>query len=382
MSSTAAIPAQSVPGHPVQQRFYRPELDALRFIAFLCVFICHTFTSETSYYTARHVPRFLAEFFASVAAAGAFGVDLFFLLSAYLITELLLREKEQYGRVHLAAFYRRRILRIWPLYFFGLLIATVLPLVDSTQSFPVLYLFGFLLLCGNWLTSLVGPAASVMGPLWSVSFEEQFYLLWPLLVARVRRRSTLLVLSLGLIIVAQIGRLVLLHYVRHTGTSIFTNTIARLDPLALGILIAALMHQRQFNPRLAARFGCVAAGIVVWLLAGHYYALNVPFMIVGYPAMAIGAALIFVSVLGVSRVPVSLRYLGKISYGLYVFHRLALYCVVKGLRDYPHTLFKFVVFWCMGLALTIAMAAVSYRFYESPFLRLKERFAYVKSRPL
>jgi len=337
---------------------------------------------HTSYYVARHIPRFLAVIFASGATAGAFGVDLFFLLSAYLITELLLREKEQYGRIHLSAFYRRRILRIWPLYFFALSLAAVLPLVDSTEHFPLVYLCGFLLLCGNWLTSLVGPPSSVMSPLWSVSFEEQFYLLWPLVVSRVRRRSTLFLFSGGLLAIAQIGRLVLLENFRHSGTLIFTNTVARLDPLAVGILIAVLTHGRRFHPGVAIRFTCGAAGIIVWLLAGHYYVLTVPFMIVGYPAMAVGAALIFLSVLGLGTAPRFLRYLGKISYGLYVFHLLALYCVVKILGTYPHNLGKFVVYWCTGLAITIAMAAVSYRFLESPFLRLKERLAYVTSRPV
>ena len=84
---------------------------------------------------------------------------------------------------------------------------------------------------------------------------------------------------------------------------------------------------------------------------------------------------------GVTFTPPWLRYLGKISYGLYVFHGIALYLGVYLLGG-VHTLKAFIAYWWIGLALTVAMAAVSYKYFESPFLRLKERFARVKSRPV
>src|ERR1700690_2343892 len=114
-------------------RFYRPELDALRFFAFLAVFVYHTSPSDPPYYSARHIP--CAYLVAAASHAGAFGVDLFFLLSAYLITELLLRERDECGQVHLDSFYVRRILRIWPLYFLGILIAVLVSLVDPHEPF-------------------------------------------------------------------------------------------------------------------------------------------------------------------------------------------------------------------------------------------------------
>src|SRR5207244_6922150 len=114
----------------------------------------------------------------SAASAVRFGVDLFFLLSAYLITELLLRERDEFGKIRLRWFYLRRILRIWPLYFLGILIGVLLPLFDRSEYFPLKYAAVFVLLCGNWLFWLGMPIQSVMSLLWSVSFEEQFYLLW------------------------------------------------------------------------------------------------------------------------------------------------------------------------------------------------------------
>ena len=364
------------------QRFYRPELDCLRFFAFLAVFLYHTFAHEADYYAARHIP--FGAFLASAARAGSFGVDLFFLLSAYLITELLFREKEEFGTVHLKSFYVRRMLRIWPLYFLAVLIGAVLPLVDPNQKFPLRYIVAFLLLSGNWMTSLVGFPQSVMNPLWSVSFEEQFYLIWPTLIARARRASTVLLASGLLLVVAEIGRLVLLKYARqrHSDVEIFTNTIARLDPLALGIATAVILRKKQVELRWFLRWSCAILGASVWLLAGHYFHLTVAFMLIGYPAMALGSWLIFMSGFGLGVAPGWLRYLGKISYGLYVFHMLALYLVSKLIGGYAGSLGKFVIYWCFGLALTLVMAALSYRFFESPFLRLKERFAFVRSRPV
>jgi len=364
------------------QRFYRPELDCLRFFAFLAVFLYHTFAHEADYYAARHIP--FGAFLASAARAGSFGVDLFFLLSAYLITELLFREKEEFGTVHLKSFYVRRMLRIWPLYFLAVLIGAVLPLVDPNQKFPLRYIVAFLLLSGNWMTSLVGFPQSVMNPLWSVSFEEQFYLIWPTLIARARRASTVLLASGLLLVVAEIGRLVLLKYARqrHSDVEIFTNTIARLDPLALGIATAVILRKKQVELRWFLRWSCAILGASVWLLAGHYFHLTVAFMLIGYPAMALGSWLIFMSVFGLGVARGWLRYLGKISYGLYVFHMLALYLVSKLIGGYAGNLGKFMIYWCLGLALTLVMAALSYRFFESPFLRLKERFAFVRSRPV
>jgi peptidoglycan/LPS O-acetylase OafA/YrhL len=102
----------------------------------------------------------------------------------------LLRGKDQFGQIHLQSFYVRRMLRIWPLRFLGILIAALLPLVDTSQSFPPKYVVAFLLLSGNLRNSTAGPPSSVMNPLWSVDLEEQFYRFWPAVISRTRRTGT------------------------------------------------------------------------------------------------------------------------------------------------------------------------------------------------
>lgn len=381
MAATAVLEAKSAPNQGKVERFYRPELDCLRFFAFFGVYVCHTLTGDPAYYAARHVP--FPALVASLAFAGRYGVDLFFLLSAYLITELLLREREQLGKLDLGAFYARRILRIWPLYFLGILIGFVLPLFDSRERFPASYALAFAFMFGNWMISLKGAVPSAVFALWSVSFEEQFYLLWPAFISKARGKALLWACG-ALLAVATLSRLMLLGYARtmHSEMTIFTNTLTRLDPLALGIVTAVLLRGGQLKFKWSTRLGLFAAGYSMWVGAAYYCHLTLGYVLLGFPAVAVGAWLVFISALGSTLTPGWLRYLGKISYGLYVFHGLALYLAVSLMGGYVHTLKAFVIYWWLALSLTFAMASLSYRYFESPFLRLKERFARVKSRPV
>lgn len=111
------VPDAVSPPAPRRRSFYRPELDILRFFAFLAVFLYH-FTRPVELYVQHGIPRVIAALGNGLIQGGVFGVDLFFVLSAYLITELLLREKDECGSLDVRGFYLRRILRIWPLYFF------------------------------------------------------------------------------------------------------------------------------------------------------------------------------------------------------------------------------------------------------------------------
>lgn len=176
-SHTAGGIAQTKPSlqlHASAHRFYVPELDFLRFVAFLAVFAFHT----RNYPAYAKFPAAINSLMLTMESAGSFGVDLFFALSGYLITELLLREETSTGNINIRAFYLRRILRIWPLYFFFLGLAAALTKIDPEQHFGLKYLAPFTLLSGNWAVILFGVPDSVANPLWSISMEEQFYLCW------------------------------------------------------------------------------------------------------------------------------------------------------------------------------------------------------------
>jgi peptidoglycan/LPS O-acetylase OafA/YrhL len=381
--ATAATSGAQTDAGARGERFYRPELDCLRFFAFFAVFVYHTIGGDAAYFSARGLP--FGALIASAASAGRFGVDFFFLLSAYLITELLLREQEQCGKLDLRLFYARRILRIWPLYFLGLLIGVLLPLGDSSQYFPLRYAFAFVFMAGNWLP-IHSPCRlqSVMWPLWSVSLEEQFYLLWPAFLSKANHRRQLLYVAGALVVVPLIARQLLLGraLAQHSQMFMFSNTLTRLDPLALGIATAVLLRKKPTDLGCVSRLSLFLVGCGFWLAAGHLCGLTRGFMLLGFPAVAVGAWLIFLSVLGSPLAPRWLRYLGKISYGLYVFHMLAIHLSLKLWGGYVHTLRSFVAFWCLSLLVTFAMASASYKYFEAPFLRLKKRFTRIESRPV
>src|SRR5271163_4605212 len=137
-----------------QGRFYQPELDGLRFYAFLGVFVCHTLPVEDKFYSGLGMPW--PWLWGPVVLSGSAGVDLFFVLSAFLITSLLLRERQETGGISLRLFYTRRILRIWPLYFFvvalGIVFAHTIPnFWYYTQSLPWYYVAGYPLFVSNWV---------------------------------------------------------------------------------------------------------------------------------------------------------------------------------------------------------------------------------------
>ena len=189
------------------RRFYQPELDGLRFYAFLGVFALHTLPSEKGFYSRLHLP--IPWLWAAFAKSGGAGVDLFFALSAFLITSLLLKERQETGRISLRRFYVRRILRIWPLYFLMIALGIVLSHSIADQDLPWYYVAGYLLFVGNWVHAIFGAPNSVCSPLWTVSIEEQFYLIWPALMRMLTQRGmiifgifTFLLASLSRVIIA------------------------------------------------------------------------------------------------------------------------------------------------------------------------------------
>jgi peptidoglycan/LPS O-acetylase OafA/YrhL len=381
-SSGAAPPARS-------DRFYRPELDGLRFFAFFAVYLNHTATFGTAGHH-RNLPDWLGNALGGVGAAGAFGVDLFFALSAYLITELLLRERDARGTLDVRAFYARRVLRIWPLYFAFLLLARALAYVVPGEAFTWGDFLGFALFSGNW-TYMLHPVATVAAPLWSVSVEEQFYILWPFAVRRASRPQ-MAALAAGIVGVGIALRVALaVHGVSDPWVS--KNSLTRADGIAAGVLLALALHGRPRRIGPWARSLLLAAGLGCLLAVGQRFELvdgppNVGRMAVGWPLVAAACGAILLAVLGdrgiVGRLLASrvLVYLGRISYGLYVYHQVGLLVAGRAFPGHASSAKAWAAHFVLGLAMTIALAAASYAWLEKPFLRLKERrFTIVRSRP-
>lgn len=375
-------------------RFYRPELDALRFFAFLGVFVFHVVPHDAASYLSHPVfPASLVPIVRAISASGAFGVDLFFALSAYLITNLLIREEARRGYIDVKAFYVRRILRIWPLYFFMIGFAAIVQLWDKNQHFDWQYIVGYLLLAGNWVFVLKGLPHTIANPLWSVSIEEQFYLIWPLALRRMSRR--LLVLAAILLLALANGVRVYLVFTHALGGSIEYNTFTRIDSIALGILVAYLFGTEAPSLRLLSRIALIILCLTTWFLVGYFADLNsqdqvAPFWgtLIGRPLVALASCGLLVAFLGAPDAGLRaftspfLTYLGRISYGLYVFHSAGLLFASHLFLAGTVTLKSHAIFAVTGFFFTLLFSMVSYRWLETPFLRIKEKFAVVKSRPV
>ena len=359
------------------QRFYLPELDLLRFGAFLLVFLCHTITPAMQAGPHGHL-------LVAIKTAGALGVPVFFFLSAYLITQLLVIEKNRTGLINIRSFYVRRILRIWPLYFGFLGAIYLIGFVVSAFHFPTAGLPYYLLLSGNWWK---GPS-SFAAPLWSISVEEQFYLLWPTLAKWFTIRGLAMV-SVGFWCVSQIALLFLSQWHLPIGTYIWPNSFVQLQFFALGGLAAIILRGRR--PRLSplSRASLVTAGIVSFFAAEYFYSavvpdtLALPFMTVpGFLLIGLGVVLLFLGTLGITvpSLAMPLVYFGKISYGLYVFHLVVLNTVISIVAHIHLQHTYYLLDWIFALPLTILTAHLSYLFFESRFLLLKERFTVVENR--
>ncbi len=378
VAETAASPRAAT-------RFYHPELDILRFFAFFGVFLHHALPHDPAFWTNFGLPLSFSRTLAAAGATGAFGVDLFFALSAYLITELLLREKELLGSLDLRAFYVRRILRIWPLYFAFVALALVMQFFVPGQQLGWQATLAFSALAGNWWIVFRGFPSSVIFPLWSVSIEEQFYVLWPMAARRVKA-ATMALIAVAMLVLATATRLYLGSH-GATETQVWCNTFARLDPIAAGILIAVALRGGSPKWRFSTRLALLLMGACSMLMAAVLCRikadpLTTQRIVIGYPLVALGAVAILLSVITASA-PLSksvLVYLGRISYGLYVFHVLGLMTSDFVVRDGYSSLALYALKISVALAITVALSAISYRWLEQPFLQMKKRFTHILSR--
>jgi peptidoglycan/LPS O-acetylase OafA/YrhL len=369
----ATIPAEGSEPKPHRSpagRFYRPELDALRLFAFFLVLV-------------HHGPNFPGPLNV-IRGMGAYGLSLFFLLSAYLITELLLREREQTNDVSWRLFFIRRALRIWPLYFGAIAAVIVVSMVQHRTYISRLHLLEMAFFVANWFPGCLqlGP---LTGHLWSISVEEQFYLIWPPLMKLGGKRA-ILAASVGLAAVAPAWMLLF----SPRGWWIWYDTPVQFLFFAAGALIAICVHRGAPEGSGATRVLLLALGIAmfagaVWI--GPIGADGVPGIglradLLGYGMVLAGCVAVFFATLGLARVPRLLTYLGKISYGLYVFHVATMRLSLALLAHFriPKSVDALITD-SLAMLLTIAVAHLSYQYLEKPFLRIKERFTVVRSRP-
>lgn len=361
---------------------YFPNLNGLRFIAALMVFVYHV-EQNSMFFGLPNVAENIILF-----GIGKLGVVLFFVLSGFLITYILLHEEQIKGRISIPKFYLRRVLRIWPLYFFVLILAFfILPniafFVIPGFEKPVLY-ENFTLKAIMYFTFFANLAVSMFNVFpyasqtWSIGTEEQFYLVWPLLIAFVRKRRLLFILG---VIAAYIGVYFLLNSnVEFIPGKMYLRKFWKLfniDCMAIGAVFAVMLHTKRFLTlflnntvfyiALIAAVGMMGWGISVLHVNLEVYSILFGIIILNFAANKnIGLSMEF-------RIP---DYLGKISYGLYMYHSIA---IVAGIKLMLLLNFSPWILYIAAFVLTVAIASLSYELFEKKFIRLKAKYSDVVS---
>jgi peptidoglycan/LPS O-acetylase OafA/YrhL len=383
--------APRAPAVPTSRR-HLPALDGIRGLAALAVMCFHFGRAEVTGSGAAAI--------AAVSQFGWAGVDLFFVLSGFLITGILLdtRDEPRFFRT----FYARRSLRIFPLYFFfvAAYVFVIAPRLAGApsdlsprQAWLWTYLSNFDVARHGWYRG----GGSHANNLWSLAIEEQFYLVFPLIVFLVRRRLALV--AAAFVVASLLARGALMHWGFPPRTG-YVVTIARLDGLGLGALLAMLYRTPTGFTRIA-RWAPVAVGlgvlaaVAVTVRIGQFSMNDWRSIVVGVPAMSLASAGVLVLALApngwafATRLfeSTTLRFLGLYSYGLYMWHPLVGGMLRRAGVSQDRVLplvhssaVAVLVVLAVKIAAAIAVALVSYACVERPFLRLKDRVAQVRAR--
>ena len=374
---TIPAPLPPNPHVPVPPRAPRtlgrvPGLDGIRGFAVFAVVMSH-------FIRPSFMPAFSAGFMRSTFDGGYLGVDIFFVLSGFLITCLLLGERRDHGRVRFGGFYARRALRLLPALYVMLAINLLYVTAVGRDVGSTLWTSLSALLYANnwqgvWRPHSVAPG---LGHLWSLSVEEQFYLIWPaLLIAflALNRRVTIVVpvfvATIDVILIHRIG-----VFERWGWLDAFVRTDTRADSLLIGALTAWLWMNGYFRSTRWKQIGTLAVPALLLFVFFAPHSSDPVMAQGGFTVFALIVALVLIATVNGSMVTTHvfgwrpLCVLGLVSYGLYLWHFPVFSAVTKEGGDWPVYVRAFV-----ALAATGLITFLSWKLVERPFGRMRKRF--------
>jgi peptidoglycan/LPS O-acetylase OafA/YrhL len=347
---------------------YQRSLDGMRAFAILLVMLLHTQAMANEPW-----PYFMG---------GYTGVDIFFVLSGFLITSLLLREWSAAGSINLKNFYMRRGLRLLPALVFALLtLAVAVKVFGLYLHVTTKTVLAALFYVSNWVLALDLMDLGALHHTWSLSIEEQFYLCWPLLLvamlrARLRPRTILIALAATVAIVF-VGRIVFWQGEAVSYDRFIHGLDTRSDSLLVGCALSVLLHYEMLPSGDRARTLYRVLGVVGCAFLVYWNAWTPSYTVFlaygGCTAVAVSTAFVILALQFPVAAPVTLIlespvlvWLGRLSYSLYLWH-YPLFIVSKQLAEWPLVV-------PVQFALSFAVATLSYYCVEKPFLKLKARY--------
>lgn len=349
-----------------------PSLDGWRGISILLVLGSHAVYSAGFPFPDLGVVGWLFD--------GELGVRIFFILSGFIITRLLVDEARRTGRISLRKFYARRVLRIVPVYVAFLAVLAVIAAAGWYRDDPRSWLGA-----ATFTRNLFGRGHSATAHLWSLAIEQQFYLLWPLVLIRCRlwespRRSAVLI---GIVLLlSPLSRVLAPHVPSDLVERLYAGRalVRYADSLAIGCAMALLLRRGETQPPRTlppavclALLGVIAAG--QWLLHANAVSPWAAGFVPGLQDLALGALILHSMAPSAGWVFAALNQralvaIGVLSYSLYIWHMLFL-SDFMGARWASLPSHAWTTWWIAAFA----TAALSYRFVERPFLRLRKAFS-------
>ena len=363
---------------PIETKRYFDTFDSMRFLAFFCVYL-------------GHLPSLNIPFFDTFQHSSGLGVKFFFTLSGFLITYLILDEKEKNGKLNLVHFFVRRILKIWPLYYLMILFAYCTPYIinmlglsssslgyEPNWFLSVAFLENYKMIIENQL-----PNVSPLGVMWSLCIEEHFYIIWGIIFYYIKIEKTPYLIVVC-IVVSWIAKFIYLQNGWNT-IDIFTN----FDTFAYGAIPAFLLVKRKdnFEKSIISLPYFLKMGIILFTILAvvfvHYlkeviyineilfsnffcilFSIVIAFVVPGKNDIKIGKTNI-------------LSRLGKYTYGLYLYHTIVINLFIQIYTGNSLSLNSFsssVLLFLLTLFVTVLVSILSYYLFEVRFLRLKISF--------
>jgi peptidoglycan/LPS O-acetylase OafA/YrhL len=374
----------------VRKTVYFPGLNALRYFAAAAVVVCHVEEFKAINLLPTH--------YDIVYGLGTLAVTFFFVLSGFLITFLLLTEKVKYQNINVRSFYMRRALRIWPVYYLvSILGLFVLPHITSL-TIPILSAkvevqqpinsFLYFVFLPNIALGLkyVIPYAS---HLWSIGVEEQFYLFWPWIFKSAKRQMMIMVsIIIAFFLMRIYCNYLIINWLGYQEIAKSLYEIldrTRIDCMAVGGIGAFLLHGNfHWFRRYFINFTATTASILFPLLL---VVTSINLYYIQHLVFSICFLLFIINISCSERSLFRLEgkiwdFLGNISYSIYMYQYLAIGLVLlafKKLDALTFTTTYNVLFHLLCQVLVILLAYLSYRFFETPFLKLKKKFTFVQS---
>lgn len=356
-------------------------LNGIRAIAALVVVISHI-NNRLPYFNLEKGP---------LMVAADYAVTVFFTLSGFLITYLLLAELSEKKFIDVKKFYVRRILRIWPLYFLYLLLTMAIIGFDQLRWPILLYVFmipNFRNSIAQYFSGLISKTPGhnfLMGHYWSLGVEEQFYAFWPWIV----RKTKYLLPFLLIFPVAYVVLKILLHFIDAPKSILLFVNYTRFGCMVMGALGAYLyFHKKEILMHFLNRkiFEIIAVFFFLLVLFNQFHIASP----VNHEIASLFTLIIIINQVSNPGKLFSLEngvfnFLGKISYGLYVWNPLLIYLVSLVYQNYflelnIHPIVLWVAVFVVNTAVIIGVSYLSYEYFEKRFLRFKDKFAVVKSK--